>query len=137
MPGYEHGNASADDVEPGLVLLQRRPEVLQLDIMSTHPHLHLQTRGCRLQRRRCDGFTVGFGFRNGELLGVLQAWRVAVYIGQLSCSWAASAGSWTSTIINLSLGSCLPTVKKNKVLCDLGVVFTLILRWCLFDLLLL
>lgn len=55
MPGYEHGNASADDVEPGLVLLQRRPEVLQLDIMSTHPHLHLQTRGCRLQRRRCDG----------------------------------------------------------------------------------
>lgn len=55
VPGYEHGNASADDVEPGLVLLQRFPEVLQLDIMSTHPHLHLQTRGCRLQRRRCDG----------------------------------------------------------------------------------
>ena len=51
MPGYEHGYASADDVEPALLLLKRLPELLELEIVSTHPYLHLQARkGCRLQR---------------------------------------------------------------------------------------
>lgn len=41
IPAYEHHNTSTNDVESGLLLLQSPLEALELQIMTTHPHLHI------------------------------------------------------------------------------------------------
>jgi len=41
IPAYEHHNTSTNDVESGLLLLQSPLEALELQIMTTHPNLHI------------------------------------------------------------------------------------------------
>lgn len=63
MPSYEHRNASADDVEPCLLLLESPLEALELHVLSTHPHLHDLERGDSLKEMR-QALLVGFGSTN-------------------------------------------------------------------------
>lgn len=89
---HEHHNTSTNDVQSGLLLLQSPLEALELQIMTTHPHLHIQM-GIYMDDRTSDGkkaLEVGLGFLNFGS-GLVWACRTCVvYIDSCHVSCVSS-----------------------------------------------